>query len=71
MKQLQDIGFKGTILTFAKETVFDSKTGKQQGLGIETSEKNECQWCDNIAAWRDGTMKTVELLREGDQLATK
>ncbi|KAM0439304.1 hypothetical protein ACHAQK_006411 [Fusarium lateritium] len=71
MKQLQDIGFKGTILTFAKETVFDAKTGTEQGLGIETSEKNERQWCDNIAAWRDGTMKTVELLREGDQLATK
>ncbi|CAF3459248.1 unnamed protein product [Fusarium graminearum] len=71
MKELQDMGFKGTILTFAKETVFDSKTGKEQGHGIETSTTNECQWCDNIEAWRDGTLKTVELLREGDQLATK
>ncbi|CEI61554.1 hypothetical protein FVEN_g9359 [Fusarium venenatum] len=71
MKELQDMGFKGTILTFAKETVFDSKTGTEQGHGIETSTTNECQWCDNIEAWRDGTLKTVELLREGDQLATK
>ncbi|KAF5670067.1 putative aspartate cytoplasmic [Fusarium heterosporum] len=71
MKQLQDAGFKGTILTFAKETVFDSKTGKQHGLGIDMSEKDECTWCENIEAWRDGTMKTVELLREGDQMATK
>nr|CEG05710.1 unnamed protein product [Fusarium clavum] len=71
MKQLQDMGFKGTILTFAKETVFDCKTGKEQGLGIETLKDNDRQWCENIAAWRDGTLKTVELLREGDQLATK
>jgi aspartate aminotransferase len=71
MKELQDMGFKGTILTFAKETVFDSKTGTEQGHGIETSTTNECQWCDNIEAWREGTLRTVELLREGDQLATK
>ncbi|KAI1071429.1 hypothetical protein LB507_005159 [Fusarium sp. FIESC RH6] len=71
MKSLQEMGFKGTILTFAKETVFDCKTGKEQGLGIEASKDNDCQWCENIAAWRDGTLKTVELLREGDQLATK
>ncbi|RGP73198.1 aspartate cytoplasmic [Fusarium longipes] len=71
MKALQDMGFKGTILTFAKETVFDSKTGTQQGHGIEASTKSESQWCKNIEAWRDGTLKTVELLREGDQLATK
>ncbi|KAF4442351.1 putative aspartate aminotransferase, cytoplasmic [Fusarium austroafricanum] len=71
MRQLQDMGFKGTILTFAKETVFDAKTGKGQGFGIEASSTNECQWCENIEAWRDGTVKTVELLREGDQLAIK
>ncbi|KAM0553238.1 hypothetical protein ACHAPJ_007526 [Fusarium lateritium] len=71
MKQLQDMGFKGTILTFAKETVFDSKTGTAEGFGIEASNKSEAQFCETISAWRDGTMKTVELLREGDQLATK
>ncbi|KAH7234721.1 pyridoxal phosphate-dependent transferase [Fusarium redolens] len=71
MKSLQDMGFKGTILTFAKETVFDAKTGKDQGFGIEASSSNECQWCENIEAWREGTVKTVELLREGDQLAVK
>ncbi|EXK28757.1 hypothetical protein FOMG_14656 [Fusarium oxysporum f. sp. melonis 26406] len=71
MKSLQDMGFKGTILTFAKETVFDAKTGKGQGFGIEASSSNECQWCDNIEAWREGTVKTVDLLREGDQLAVK
>ncbi|KAF5683946.1 aspartate aminotransferase cytoplasmic [Fusarium circinatum] len=71
MKSLQDMGFKGTILTFAKETVFDAKTGKGQGFGIEASSSNESQWCENIEAWREGTVRTVELLREGDQLAVK
>ncbi|KAF5022452.1 hypothetical protein F66182_5488 [Fusarium sp. NRRL 66182] len=71
MKQLQDMGFKGTILTFAKETVFDSNTCSELGLGVDSSSKSEAQWCESIAAWRDGTLKTVELLREGDQLAVK
>ncbi|KAI8654168.1 hypothetical protein LRP88_01802 [Fusarium phalaenopsidis] len=71
MKQLQDMGFRGTILTYAKETVFDHRTNEQLGLGVDASCKGEAQWNESIEAWRAGTVKTVELLREGDQLAVK
>ncbi|EEU33611.1 uncharacterized protein NECHADRAFT_10996, partial [Fusarium vanettenii 77-13-4] len=71
MKQLQDMGFRGTILTYAKETVFDHHTNEQIGLGVDASCKGEAQWNESIEAWRAGTVKTVELLREGDQLAVK
>ncbi|KAM5383435.1 hypothetical protein ACJZ2D_002128 [Fusarium nematophilum] len=71
MRQLQDMGFRGTILTYAKETVFDCNTNEQLGLGVDTSCKGEAKWNESIKAWQEGTVKTVELLREGDQLAVK
>ncbi|KAF4459104.1 aspartate aminotransferase cytoplasmic [Fusarium albosuccineum] len=71
MKQLQDMGFRGTILTYAKETVFDHHTNEELGLGVDASCKGEAKWSESIEAWRDGTLRTVELLREGDQLAVK
>ncbi|KAH6665844.1 FAD-linked oxidoreductase-like protein [Plectosphaerella plurivora] len=54
-------GFKGTLLTYGKETVFDFETNKSHGQGD----------LSGIEAWRKGTMETAELLGEGDQLALK
>ncbi|CAM1509727.1 Fc.00g000620.m01.CDS01 [Cosmosporella sp. VM-42] len=71
MDHLQKMGFRGTILTYAKETVFDHHTNTQHGLGVGTEASNATQECENIAAWRKGTLKTVDLLQEGDQLAVK
>ncbi|KAH8738359.1 proline oxidase [Ilyonectria robusta] len=71
MKHLKEMGFRGTILTYAKEIVFDHATGAQHGLGVATSEGVDTQWCESIEAWRAGTVNTVELLGEGDQLAVK
>ena len=71
MDHLQKMGFKGTILTYAKETVFDHHTNKQHGLGVATEGTEVVKECENITAWREGTLKTVDLLREGDQLAVK
>lgn len=73
------MGFKGVIMTFAKETVFDHSTGNQQGLGVAAleSEKNgqtphpTVAKCASIEAWRQGTLETVDQLSEGDYLATK
>ncbi|KAI5465284.1 proline oxidase [Mariannaea sp. PMI_226] len=71
MKSMKDMGFRGTILTYAKETVFDHATNSQHVSGTNTSKTAESQWCENIEAWRKGTVETVELLGEGDQLAVK
>ncbi|KAH7162065.1 proline oxidase [Dactylonectria estremocensis] len=71
MKHLKEMGFRGTILTYAKEIVFDHATGSQHGLGVNASTSAETQWCESIEAWRVGTLNTVELLGEGDQLAVK
>lgn len=73
------MGFQGTILTYAKETVFDSRTNSTHGLGVKALEggKNsglsdwEAQHCPSIEAWRKGTVETVGLLGEDDYLALK
>lgn len=73
------MGFKGVIMTFAKETVFDHSTGNQQGLGVAALESEKTgqtphpivTQCASIEAWRQGTLETVDQLSEGDYLATK
>lgn len=79
IKQLKDMGFRGVIMTYAKETVFDHSTKTEQGLGVAVLEKQQngeavdpaLTRCANIEAWRKGTIETVEQLEDGDYLAVK
>ncbi|EQB49489.1 hypothetical protein CGLO_11173 [Colletotrichum gloeosporioides Cg-14] len=71
MRHLRFMGFRGTILTYAKETVFDHKTGTEHGLGIDAEKDAKSGNCSNIEVWRKGALETVDLLGEGDQLALK
>lgn len=69
LRQTRDFGFRGTILTYAKETSFDQVTNKvhRQRAATETN-RGECEY---IGPWAEGTLETVDLLGEGDQLALK
>ncbi|KAI8238267.1 pyrroline-5-carboxylate reductase [Colletotrichum sp. SAR 10_86] len=71
MRHLRFMGFRGTILTYAKETVFDHKTNTEHGLGINAEKDAKSGNCSNIEVWRKGALETVDLLGEGDQLALK
>ncbi|KAL4818803.1 FAD-linked oxidoreductase-like protein [Aspergillus spinulosporus] len=82
IRQLADMGFQGTIMTYAKETVFDAKTKTLTSLGVNTKgpgkpEDNEPTaaggetFCPHIEAWRKGTVETIELLGANDYLALK
>lgn len=79
IKELKEMGFRGVIMTYAKETVFDHRTNSQQGLGIAALESEKPQepldprvaHCTNIEAWRQGTLETVDQLEDGDYLAVK
>jgi hypothetical protein len=75
VRQLKDLGFKGVILTFAKEMVYDDKS-KKRNHHTSTSERfHEMEAAiaedTDIEAWRVGTLKTVDLISEGDILAIK
>ncbi|GKT44692.1 putative proline dehydrogenase, mitochondrial [Colletotrichum spaethianum] len=71
MCHLRFMGFRGTILTYAKETIFDAKTNTAHGLGIESEKNAKSKYCATIESWRKGALDTVELLGDGDQLALK
>ncbi|KAI9897965.1 hypothetical protein N3K66_006325 [Trichothecium roseum] len=72
MDELRDLGFKGTILTYAKETTFNQSTQSANGFGVSSEEENAVSGvCSNIEAWRQGTLNTVRMLGQGDQLALK
>ncbi|KAF1734291.1 putative proline dehydrogenase, mitochondrial [Beauveria bassiana] len=73
MGAMKDMGFKGTILTYAKETVFDHKNKEEFGLGMNMIPTNGASSteCPYITSWKQGTLDTVKLLGEQDQLAVK
>ncbi|KAH9875071.1 hypothetical protein J1614_004559 [Plenodomus biglobosus] len=73
VRQLKDLGFKGVILTFAKETVFDHRSRAADLPSLEKSGETATTTTHDadIEAWRVGTLKTVDLISEGDILALK
>lgn len=75
IQQLKDMGFRGVIMTYAKETAFDHRTKTQAGHGISKLEPSSVNttsdFCPNIETWRKGTLDTIDLLNEEDYLALK
>jgi pyrroline-5-carboxylate reductase len=71
--QLKDLGFKGVILTYAKEMVFDHKNGSANHHTSDKffDEKAVVVHDTDIEAWRAGTLRTLDLISEGDILALK
>ncbi|KAF7533726.1 hypothetical protein G7054_g6844 [Neopestalotiopsis clavispora] len=71
---LKDLGFKGIILTYARETVFDHKSNTTDVQGVDAKElanAAEPEYCQHIEDWRAGTAETVDLIDDGDFLAVK
>jgi hypothetical protein len=73
VQQLKDLGFKGVILTYAKEMVFDHKKASANHHMSEKFVDEEALAANDtdIEAWRTGTLETAALLSEGDILALK
>lgn len=78
IENIKDMGFRGVILTYAREVVVDSSTEQEVGVGaLEYKEKDatelekEVAFDEGIQAWRDGVLETASMLGEGDFLALK
>lgn len=75
VKALKDLGFRGVILTYAQEMVFDHKNGSGHSPGAaaeELKEEGTGIKIDNvIESWRAGTVSTIDLIEDGDILAIK
>ncbi|CAG8898185.1 unnamed protein product [Penicillium egyptiacum] len=79
IREMKDMGFRGMILTYAAETVFDHSTQAQNGQGIAAlkSEKGDVSidasvsQCPSIEAWREGTVETIYMTEAEDYIAVK
>lgn len=75
VKALKDLGFRGVILTYAQEMVFDHKSGNGYSPGAAAEEvkaEGTGVKIDNvIESWRKGTVETIDLIQDGDILAIK
>lgn len=72
------MGFKGVILTYAREVVVDEKTSQERGLGAqsasgntESSDFEDKQQYADIETWSNGVLDTLDMVGEGDFLALK
>ncbi|KAI0975086.1 proline oxidase [Xylaria arbuscula] len=72
MKKMHEFGISGILLTYAKETTFDHKSKSEHVPGsiVERDDTVE-QKCEEIEAWRKGTLQTVHMTGDGDQVAIK
>ncbi|KAF9874775.1 proline oxidase [Colletotrichum karsti] len=68
---LKALGFKGVILTYAKETVFDHLTQSAHETGKTAAASGIDGFDAEIDSWRLGTLETAAQVGEGDVLAIK
>lgn len=70
--EIKRMGFRGAILTYAREIVVDNRTEEETSRGTSKKDQSSGDHSDSgIEAWRDGVLTTVEMLGEGDILALK
>ncbi|KNG86571.1 proline oxidase Put1 [Aspergillus nomiae NRRL 13137] len=70
--RIKHMGFKGVILTYAREIVVDASSQKADNA-TTTNEKARAQTTKSaeIEAWRQGVLETVEMVGTDDFLALK
>ncbi|KAF2964537.1 hypothetical protein GQX73_g9048 [Xylaria multiplex] len=71
MKKMHELGISGIILTYAKETTFDHKSKTAHTPGFDAQQGRTVEKCEDIEAWRVGTLQTVHMTGDGDQVAIK
>lgn len=78
IQEMKDVGFRGMILTYAAETVFDHSTQASQGQGTAMKSEHGDVSIDvpvsqspSIEAWRAGTVETIYMTEAEDYIAVK
>ncbi|KAF4336080.1 proline oxidase [Fusarium beomiforme] len=73
---IKNMGFKGVILTYAREVVIDASGKQEVGAGVKGVKEmgipaQEPAFDEGIEAWRQGVLETASMLEERDFLALK
>lgn len=67
MKGLKSMGYKGVMLTYGKEIVLE----KEEKIDMSEKQSANLTAEKDVQFWREGTLKTVEMVEEGDMVALK
>jgi proline dehydrogenase len=67
---LQNMGYKGVILGYAKEVVLEGNDVSTLDTATDCTEQEKCNATD-VTAWEKGTLQTVELCKKDDFVALK
>lgn len=67
---LQNMGYQGVILGYAKEVVLEGNDVSTLDAATDCKEQEECNATD-VNAWEKGTLETVRLCKKGDFVALK
>lgn len=70
IRQIKDMGFKGVILTYAREVVAESST-TVKGLDGSVEKHSTVEQDHAISSWREGVAETLSMIGNGDFLALK
>lgn len=65
IQNIKNMGFRGVILTYAKES--SGKTSNEKDLSYDESQSVDTE----IMAWHQGVLQTVKMIGDGDFLALK
>jgi hypothetical protein len=65
IQNIKNMGFRGVILTYAKEA--SGKSSNEKDLSDHESQKVDAE----IQAWHQGVLQTVKMIGDGDFLALK
>lgn len=72
VKNIKDMGFKGVILTYAREVVVDRTVGgEKEAAGSDGEVMVTDKDLADIDSWKKGVLHTVEMIGEDDYLALK
>lgn len=67
VKGLKTMGYKGVILAYGKESVLR----KGEKVDISSAQPADLTAETDLRAWKEGTLKTVQMAEEGDMIALK
>ena len=67
---LQEMGYKGVILGYAKEVVLEGNDVATLDKATDCAEQERCN-AEDVASWEKGTLETVELCKKDDFVALK
>lgn len=72
ISQLKHLGFKGVILTYAREIIVDKSSREEKSRGSAAAEEIlPVEEYSDIESWKQGVLETAGLLGDGDVLAIK